>query len=158
MSLLALTKYLHLVGKWMGAMNFSRKTGLFFIVIFFLVFVNGNSGRASEDKPESELVNNQEKSGFNLGAAFVSIFRDHLSAVDGDRCPSVPTCSSYGVQAFEKHGFFIGWMMTVDRLMHEGKEEQTVSPLIFSDGKWKIYDPVKNNDFWWYPPKKKPPK
>ena len=137
-------------------MNFSKKIGLFFIVALFLVFLNSPSGRAFEDEPGSGAVNNQEKSGFNLGAAIVSIFRDHISAVDGDRCPSVPTCSSYGVQAFEKHGFFIGWMMTVDRLMHEGKEEQAVSPLVFSDGKWKIYDPVKNNDFWWYPPKKKP--
>ena len=137
-------------------MSFSIKIGLFFTVALVLVFLISPSGRASEDEPGSDTANNQEKSGFNLGAAFLSIFRDHISAVDGDRCPSVPTCSSYGVQAFEKHGFFIGWMMTVDRLMHEGKEEQTVSPLIFSDGKWKIYDPVKNNDFWWYPPKKKP--
>jgi hypothetical protein len=120
--------------------------------------VNGPFGRAAEDKPESEAVSNQEKSGFNLGTAIVSIFRDHISAVDGDRCPSIPTCSSYGVQAFEKHGFFKGWMMTVDRLMHEGKEEHAVSPLIFSDGKWKIYDPLENNNFWWYPPKKKPTK
>ena len=139
-------------------MNISIKISLIYIVALCLVFVNSPAGRASEDKPESELVNNQEKSGFNLGVAFLSIFRDHISAVDGDRCPSIPTCSAYGVQAFKKHGFFKGWMMTVDRLMHEGKEEQTVSPLVFSDGKWKIYDPLKNNDFWWYPPKKEPTK
>ena len=139
-------------------MNVSIKIGLISIVILFLVFVNGPSGRASEDKPEANDVGNQEKSGFNLGAAFLSIFRDHISAVDGDRCPSVPTCSAYGVEAFQKHGFFKGWMMTVDRLLHEGKEEHAVSPLVFSDGKWKIYDPVKNNDFWWYPPKNKPQK
>ena len=137
-------------------MNFSIKISLFFIAALFLVFLNSPSGKAFEDEPGSNAVNNQEKSGFNLGAAFVSIFRDHLSAVDGDRCPSVPTCSEYGVQAFKKHGFFKGWMMTVDRLIHEGEEEKAVSPLVFSDGKWKIYDPLKNNDFWWYPPKKKP--
>lgn len=139
-----------------GAMNFSIKIGIFFIFMLFLVFVNSPSGGAFEGEPESEPVNNQEKSGFNLGAAFLSVFRDHISAVDGDRCPSIPTCSAYGVQAFKKHGFFMGWMMTVDRLIHEGKEETAVSPLVFSGGKWKIYDPVKNNDFWWYPPKKKP--
>ena len=138
-------------------MNFLTKFSLIFIVMFFLVFVNSPSGRASEENPESDAVSKQEKSVFNLGVAFLSIFRDHISAVDGDRCPSVPTCSAYGVQAFKKHGFFKGWMMTVDRLIHEGKEEQTVSPLVFSDGKWKIYDPLKNNDFWWYPPKKKSP-
>ena len=138
-------------------MNFSIKSVLFFISVLCLAFLNSPSGWAFEDEPseETNTVNNQEKSGFNLGAAFVSIFRDHLSAVDGDRCPSVPTCSEYGVQAFKKHGFFKGWMMTVDRLIHEGKEETAVSPLVYSNGKWRIYDPVKNNDFWWYPPKKK---
>jgi hypothetical protein len=63
----------------------------------------------------------------------------------------VPTCSSYSIEAFRKHGFFIGWMMTVDRLIHEGKEEAAVSPLLFSEGKWRLYDPVENNDFWWSP-------
>jgi hypothetical protein len=41
-------------------------------------------------------------------------------------------------------------MMTVDRLIHEGKDEESVSPLVYSDGKWKIFDPVENNDFWWF--------
>ena len=132
-------------------MNLSLKLGLFFIFVFFMVSIDSPIGRAFEDEPSetSATVNGQEKSGFNLGAAVVSIFRDHISAVDGNRCPSVPTCSAYSVEAFKQHGFFMGWMMTVDRLIHEGQEETAVSPLIFSDGKWKIYDPVKNNDFWW---------
>ena len=125
------------------------------IIATFVAFTNGPTERVFAEETESNTVDKQEKSGFNLGAAFLSIFRDHISAVDGDRCPSVPTCSAYGVEAFKKHGFFKGWMMTVDRLMHEGKEEHDVSPLVFSNGKWKIYDPVENNDFWWYPPKKK---
>lgn len=140
-------------------MNFSIKSALFFISVLCLASLNSPSGWAFEDEPseETKTVNLQEKSGFNLGAAFLSVFRDHISAVDGDRCPSVPTCSAYGVQAFEKHGFFVGWMMMVDRLIHEGKEETAVSPLVYTEGKWKIYDPINNNDFWWYPPKKKSP-
>ncbi|MEW6669857.1 MAG: membrane protein insertion efficiency factor YidD [Thermodesulfobacteriota bacterium] len=98
-----------------------------------------------------------ESPGFNLGASLVSLFRDHLSAVDSDRCPSYPTCSSYSVEAFRKHGFVMGWLMTVDRLIHEGREETAVSPLIYSEGQWKIYDPVQNNDFWWHRPEKQGP-
>jgi len=90
---------------------------------------------------------------FNPGRWLVSFYREHISPVDGSRCPSVPSCSSYGIKALKKHGFFIGWMMTVDRLIHEGQEETKVSPIVFSQGKWKIYDPVENNDFWWYLPK-----
>ena len=81
----------------------------------------------------------------------LSAYQEHISPVDGGHCPSVPTCSSYSIEAFRKHGFFIGWMMTVDRLIHEGKEEAAVSPLLFSEGKWRLYDPVENNDFWWSP-------
>ena len=92
----------------------------------------------------------KDRSGFNLGVRLFSIYRNHISPVDADRCPSVPTCSSYAIQAIQKHGFFMGWMMTVDRLIHEGEEEKSVSPVVYSKGKWKIFDPVENNDFWWY--------
>lgn len=89
---------------------------------------------------------------FNLGTWLIGIYRENISPVDGDRCPSLPSCSSYSLQAMKKHGFFIGWMMTVDRLIHEGKEETRVSPVVYSEGRWKIFDPVENNDFWWYSP------
>jgi len=88
----------------------------------------------------------------NLGAWLVGLYRENISAVDGDRCPSMPSCSEYSVQAMKKHGFFVGWMMTVDRLIHEGKEETLVSPVVYSEGKWKIFDPVENNDYWWHSP------
>jgi hypothetical protein len=90
-----------------------------------------------------------EQSTGNLGSWLASFFRDHISAVDGDRCPSRPSCSSYSVQAFRKHGFFVGWVMTVDRLIHEG-DEPSVSPMVRSNGKYYVFDPVENNDFWWY--------
>lgn len=86
----------------------------------------------------------------NPGAWVVSLFRDHISAVDGNRCPSTPSCSSYSHRAFRKHGFFVGWLMTVDRLIHEGGEETAVSPLIYRRGEIKILDPVADNDFWWF--------
>jgi putative component of membrane protein insertase Oxa1/YidC/SpoIIIJ protein YidD len=103
----------------------------------------------------SETASQSEKSTFSLGQWLVSIYSNHISAVDADRCPSSPSCSSFCEKAIKKHGFFIGWMMTVDRLIHEGSEETEVSPMIFSDGKWMIYDPVENNDFWWYPKERK---
>jgi len=86
----------------------------------------------------------------NVGTWLVGFYKETVSKVDGDRCPSEPSCSEYSLQAFRKHGLFIGWVMTVDRLIHEGAEETKVSPVVFSRGKKKIYDPVENNDFWWY--------
>lgn len=117
------------------------------LLILFSVPAYAIDEKAYDAHPVAE----QEKNtGFNPGVWFVSLYRDHISAVDGDRCPSTPSCSSFGVQAFRKHGFIMGWFMTVDRLIHEGKEEEKVSPVVYSRGKWMIYDPVENNDFWWY--------
>jgi len=101
-------------------------------------------------------VSQEGSSGSSVATWLISFYRDHISAVDSDRCPSLPTCGAYSAQAFRKHGFVMGWLMTVDRLIHEGREETKVSPLVYSEGSWKIYDPVENNDFWWYKRESKP--
>jgi hypothetical protein len=116
---------------------------IFLILSFFLVAIYDSPCVSGEDETAG-------KTGFNLGTWLTSFFRDHISPVDGSRCPSIPSCSSYSTLAFKKHGFLIGWIMTVDRLIHEGNEETSVSPLVYSKGEWKILDPVENNDFWWY--------
>lgn len=108
-------------------------------------------GMAWDDKTSKhpDAATPKDESEFNPGTWLASIYRDYISPVDGSRCPSEPSCSLYSVRAFKKHGFFMGWMMTMDRLLHEGEEETSVSPLVYSEGKWKIFDPLENNDFWW---------
>jgi len=59
-----------------------------------------------------------------------------------------PTCSSYSLQVIEKHGFFIGIVMTADRLIHESNE-MDYAPIINTGNKLRYFDPVSNNDFWW---------
>jgi putative component of membrane protein insertase Oxa1/YidC/SpoIIIJ protein YidD len=108
-----------------------------------------SAGAAWAEEPHPPPVVD-EKGETNAGTWLVEFYRDTVSKVDGDRCPSKPSCSEYSLRAFRKHGFFIGWIMTVDRLIHEGSEETKVSPVVYSGGKKKIYDPVENNDFWWY--------
>jgi hypothetical protein len=98
------------------------------------------------DSPSSE-----EELGSNPAQWLLSVYKKHISPVNGDGCPSYPSCSLYAEQAMKKHGFFVGWIMTVDRLIHEGKEETKVSPYINVDGENLILDPVENNDFWWHP-------
>lgn len=126
----------------------------FFIPLFlcFLISLFCVPASAQDDRTGKthNLADKDAVSGPNPGSWLISLYRNHISAVDGDRCPSTPTCSSFGVQAFKKHGFIMGWFMTVDRLIHEGREEEKISPVVYSGGKWKIYDPVENNDFWWY--------
>ncbi|MBN2515937.1 MAG: membrane protein insertion efficiency factor YidD [Deltaproteobacteria bacterium] len=79
----------------------------------------------------------------------IRFFIDYISPVDGDRCPMYPTCSSYGLQATERHGFIIGFIMTADRLIHES-DEMTYAPLVEVCGSVRYIDTLDNNDFWWY--------
>mgnify|MGYP000560222358 CR=1 FL=1 len=115
-------------------------------VLGLLIFGSYVNGFAESSAPA------QEAEGFRPALWLLKVYREHISPIDGDRCPSIPSCSSYSYQAIQKHGFVIGWLMTIDRLLHEGEEETNVSPLVYSDGRWKIFDPVQNNDFWWYRP------
>jgi putative component of membrane protein insertase Oxa1/YidC/SpoIIIJ protein YidD len=134
-------------------MSFSCKVFLFFV--FFIIAVGiahtgpweAHGYDPSQDRTQPSPQENGL--GSNVGAWFAGIFRDHISKVDGDRCPSLPTCSSYSFECFKKHGFFMGWLMTVDRLIHEA-DEASVSPLKNDNGELKILDPVTNNDFWWF--------
>ena len=114
------------------------------IVILTVCLLSSLSASAQLKHAEKKANEN------NPGYYVVSLFRKYISPVDGDRCPSYPTCSSYSIKAFKKHGFIKGWLMTVDRLIHEGSEERKVSPVVMVDGIKKIYDPVENNDFWWH--------
>ncbi|MBF0233565.1 MAG: membrane protein insertion efficiency factor YidD [Desulfamplus sp.] len=88
---------------------------------------------------------------------FFQLYRDVISPADGDRCGMSPSCSKYGQEAFTKHGLFMGWIMTCDRLIRCGRDERSFSPSVVSNGKdgsqrkVLIFDPLDANDFWWYP-------
>jgi len=103
--------------------------------------------------PQKATIKQQENNCDPLRFA-IHFYRDelnHLSAVKSSQCPMYPSCSTYAIQCLKKHGFFIGWLMTCDRLMRCGRDELHLSPSIIVNGNaWKCYDPVKNNDFWWY--------
>ncbi len=128
------------------------------LVLFFLFYIltagytvgvcEVNAGPLSNRRPGAE-DKGPSKSKANPGTWLASIYGKTLSRVDGDRCPSLPSCYAYSGMAFRKHGFFIGWVMTVDRLIHEA-DEPSVSPVVYHDGKLKVLDPVENNDWWWY--------
>jgi Putative membrane protein insertion efficiency factor len=136
----------------------SRRYLFILSALLILWWLEGTTGKAIAGgvRETTATASHAEPEAKNTGAWLVSIFRDYISAVDGDRCPSVPSCSSFSVQAFNRHGFVMGWLMTVDRLIHEGKEETDVSPLVYANGRLKIYDPVENNDFWWPKPYEDP--
>jgi len=79
--------------------------------------------------------------------SLLNFFSTVISPVDGDRCPSYPTCAAYSKQAYQKHGALLGTLMTVDRLFHEA-DESSFSPIVEVYGVGRIYDPVSANEFW----------
>jgi len=84
---------------------------------------------------------------------FLNIYRkplNHLAAVRRGVCPMYPSCSEYSRQVVEKHGFVVGWVMAMDRLLRCGRDELRRAPTTLVHGEWKFYDPPSANDNWWY--------
>ncbi len=49
--------------------------------------------------------------------ALVKFYRKFLSPLKPGCCRFTPTCSEYAIQAFEKRGFFVGFGLTVWRIL-----------------------------------------
>jgi len=83
----------------------------------------------------------------NLAIKSLVFFQKTISSADGNRCPMVPSCSTYCIHAINKHGFFLGSIMTAARLTQE-RGEMKVVPKVNINGTYRFYDPLENNDFW----------
>ena len=79
----------------------------------------------------------------------IKFFNKYISGADGNRCQMYPSCSQYCIEAFNKHGALLGWIMGSDRLVRCGRDEVKLSPQTRINGEKRTYDPVSNNDFWW---------
>jgi len=102
-----------------------------------------------DNHPPQKSRKNHRKDGadFDPLKAGVLFFRQYISPVDGPRCPMYPTCSAYALEALDRHGPFIGVMMTVDRLLHESDPSEHRLPIQVGS-RLRFHDPVENNDFW----------
>jgi putative membrane protein insertion efficiency factor len=124
-----------------------------FLVIFFpfAIMVHASDFKAPWKKNDAQEVldkNIDQKT--NPLRFLVRAYRTHISPIDGKNCPMYPSCSTYSLQCFKRHGLFIGWILACDRLFRCGRDELRLSPQVFINGKFKCYDPLENNDFWWY--------
>ena len=79
--------------------------------------------------------------------AYLRFFQKVISPVDGARSGMYPTGSDYARQAVARHGALLGFLLTAERLLHEGNE-RLVAPRIRKHGRWRIYDPLDANDTW----------
>ena len=142
-------------------------TNIFLIIFYFLGFIpmvsysaqnlfkapwdetgvtrNINITEQSKEPGFADFVKSPLKHSLTSAIKF---YQYAISPVTGSRCSMYPSCSHYSVLALKKHGGLIGFVMTTDRLMHEAEELKS-GPIIEKKGKYLIYDPVENNDFWW---------
>lgn len=139
------------------AMFFRRGVVLFLVWGFLTPLgVQAGEGRWDEPWPKQGTAPSGLKEspasplspGQRAAQGVMRFFQSYISPVDGDRCPSYPTCSQYSVEAIRKHGVWIGLVMTFDRLIHES-DEIGQAPRVKIYGSYRTYDPVENNDFWW---------
>jgi len=131
---------------------------LVFIVIGFLFQAGAYAGEGRWEEPWGKQIfsrgapgkepNRQISPGQRAAEGLVGFFKVYISPVDGDRCPAYPTCSQYSLEAIRKHGFWVGSVLTFDRLIHESDEIRIVPAIKVYDS-YRYYDPVENNDFWW---------
>lgn len=78
------------------------------------------------------------------------IYSRYITRVDGARCEHRPTCSRYAVDAIKKHGYVLGSLLTIDRLLR-AERSSTLRDLPIDkveDGRHYFADPVENNDFF----------
>ncbi len=103
--------------------------------------------RVATVAPMSELTH----PGTIMARLWLGFYQTGLRPVMHSSCMMVPTCSRYAIDAVQKHGPFIGVVLTADRLLHEA-DEQRLYGQMDQHGHGYTPDPVSNNDFWWYQP------
>ncbi len=69
------------------------------------------------------------------------IYRNILGPTKGQRCPMSPTCSAFGKSAIKQHGFFLGLVMTCDRLHRCGHDLQFYRYQMTNEGVFFEDDP-----------------
>ena len=114
---------------------------IYLTAIFFLLV-----GPALAGPPQS--VPSTQREAAPVMAAPIRLFQKYLSGADGHRCPMTPSCSSYAIQAMQRHGAIKGWIMASDRLMRCGRDELKLSPSVMTRHGVRVRDSVQNNDFW----------
>lgn len=49
--------------------------------------------------------------------ALIKFYRKFISPMKGTKCPYIPTCSEYGLEAIQKHGALKGSMLAIYRIL-----------------------------------------
>ncbi|MCG8334403.1 MAG: membrane protein insertion efficiency factor YidD [Proteobacteria bacterium] len=129
------------------------KTAVPTILFLFILQITPCLGANPMNAPLSTLPSKKPTKNYEtspvklLMSGMIGFYSSFISPADGARSPSYPTGSAYGKQVVEKYGFFPGFFLIADRLLHES--DVNLGPLIRVYGKDRYFDPVENNTYWW---------
>jgi uncharacterized protein len=111
---------------------------------FFFLPVDSQAG----SKPLATIAGSLKNESPSVSLYPVRLYQKYLSPALGGQCPMYPSCSRYCVEAVNRHGAVMGWIMTCDRLMRCGRDEVKTSPVVWTQDGKRCHDPVSENDFW----------
>ncbi len=86
-----------------------------------------------------------------MADSLMQLTRFHQAYISGTvtrPCPSNPSCSAYMAEALSRHGFPLGYILGLERLLHE-TGELARGTVIQTPGGPRIHDPLINNTYWW---------
>jgi len=129
-------------------LNFLSLLGkVILFLALFISFPNLNQGLCGEnsgtgiDEIKTDNSVDRAESDINIGAWFASFFQSTFQRWTETGVRAIPLAHRTVPRPLGTR-FFVGWVMTVDRLIHEG-DEGSVSPLVRRNGRLKILDPVR---------------
>ena len=103
---------------------------------FFLFLGHANS---QNDDPHISTV--------QICALFtIRLYKRCVSPYLGTKCNFYPSCSEFGFQAYKKYGFFIGTLMTTDRVSRDHGFIRFED--YFRNKSGSFLDPVEDNDIF----------
>ena len=116
------------------------------VIIFIMAYVLFGYDILYADKmrsPSSISINSKVyySKYTNTGWAY-RFYKKFISPIRGNQCPMYPSCSTYAKDAFEKYGFFRGFVMMSDRLTRCGQDLHKYEQ-IFLDNREYSLDSVK---------------
>jgi uncharacterized protein len=114
------------------------------LVVFCQILASARPAIAQDTDHDDDPILREE----SLFVSPIAFYQKVISPAAGNRCQMRPSCSAYSKEAFQTHGFFLGWIMTCDRLMRCGRDETHLSPGILTPEGRLTLDPLSANDSW----------